>query len=82
MNPIVIVRRDDVVKRIAEREKHSLTAALRAVNEKLNQCISLPMIIAAPDIPAIRSEVQRLLREAGWRVEVQTDKTNTFFEVQ
>lgn len=82
MNPIVIVRRDDVVKRIAEREKHSLTAALRAVNEKLNQCDSLPLNIVAPENTAIRSEVQRLLREAGWRVEVKTDKTNTYFEVQ
>lgn len=68
-----MIRRDDVVTRLAKEHQAELGNTLKRVNDYLTQAKELPVVfdnqIFGTDNRLIICEVIRQLKEAGWRVD-------------
>lgn len=67
-----IFPRDSLLQRLAAVDRFAVLAAVDAVNAKLAECSALPLTLDLVELvpcPKVRSEVVRLLGEAGYRVE-------------
>jgi len=69
---MLIVKRDDVVRRLTAKRDGEVTAAQKAVNEAINAAADLPvkLPLAALGAPAVRELVLKQLKDAGWRTQV------------